>query len=51
MDGAFTRLYIQNVFAVRGRINLLQKPWREQVFKYMSGIITKKNQKSLSLMG
>ena len=51
MAGTFTQVYIQYVFAVKGRKNLLQKPWREEVFKYMSGIIKSKNQKSIIVNG
>ena len=49
--GAFTQIYIQYVFAVKGRENLLQKPWRAEVFKYISGIIEGKNQKSIIVNG
>jgi hypothetical protein len=49
MAGTFSQIYIQVVFAVNGRENLLQKPWREEVFKYMSGIIKGKNQKPIYL--
>jgi putative transposase len=51
MAGTFSQIYIQAVFAVRGRQNLLQKPWREEVFKYMSGIIKNKNQKPIIVNG
>jgi len=51
MAGTFTQLYIQYVFAVKGRANLLQKPWRDDVFKYMAGIIKGKNQKSIIVNG
>jgi len=51
MAGTFTQLYIQYVFAVKGRANLLQKPWRDEVFKYMAGIIKGKNQKSIIVNG
>jgi len=51
MAGTYTQLYIQYVFAVKGRQNLLQKPWREEVFKYMAGIIRDKNQKSIIVNG
>lgn len=51
MAGTFSQLYIQVVFAVKGRENLLQKPWREEVFKYMSGIIKGKNQKPIIVNG
>ena len=51
MAGTFSQIYVQVVFAVRGRTNLLQKAWREDVFKYISGIITGKGQKSIIVNG
>ena len=51
MAGTFSQIYIQYVFAVKGRENLLQKPWREEVFKYMSGIIKAKNHKPIIVNG
>ena len=51
MAGTFSQIYIQVVFAVQGRENLLQKPWSEEVFKYMAGIIKGKNQKPIIING
>ena len=51
MAGSYSQIYIQYVFAVKGRQNLLQKPWREEVFKYISGIIKGKNQKPIIVNG
>lgn len=51
MPGTFSQIYIQVVFAVKGRENLLQKPWREEAFKYMAGIIKEKSQKSIIVAG
>jgi REP element-mobilizing transposase RayT len=51
MAGTFSQIYIQYVFAVKGRKNLLQKPWRDEVFKYMAGIIKSKNQKPIIING
>ena len=51
MANTFSQVYIQVVFAVKGRQNLLKKPWREEVFKYMAGIINGKNQKSIIVNG
>ena len=51
MANTFSQIYIQYVFAVKGRGNLLQKPWRDDVFKYMAGIIKEKNQKSIIVNG
>lgn len=51
MAGTFSQIYIQMVFAVNGRANLLQEPWRTEVFKYISGIIKGKNQKPIIING
>jgi putative transposase len=51
MAGTFSQIYIQIVFAVNGRENLLQKPWRDEIFKYISGIIKSKNQKPIIVNG
>lgn len=51
MAGTFTQIYLQAVFAVKGRANLLQKTWRDEVFKYMAGIIKNKGQKPIIVNG
>lgn len=51
MAGTFSQIYIQYVFAVKGRASLLHKPWRAEVFKYMTGIIEGKEQKSIIVNG
>ena len=51
MAGTYSQIYIQVVFAVKGRQNLLNKTWRDDVFKYMSGIITGKGQKAIIVNG
>jgi putative transposase len=51
MAGTFSRMYIQIVFAVQGRQNLLAPQWRKDVFKYTSGIINAKGQKSIIVNG
>ena len=51
MAGTFTQIYLQAVFAVKGRSNLLQKPWRDDVFRYMAGIIKNKGQKPIIVNG
>ena len=47
MANTYSQIYIQIVFAVQGRQNLLAKEWRQEVFKYMAGIIKHKGQKSI----
>jgi REP element-mobilizing transposase RayT len=51
MANTFSQIYIQYVFAVKGRQNVLHKPWREDVFKYISGIIKTKDQKPIIVNG
>ena len=51
MAGTYSQIYIQYVFAVLGRQNFLLAPWRNEVFKYMAGIIKAKNQKSIIVNG
>jgi len=51
MAGTFSQIYIQIVFAVQGRQNLLQKGWRDEVFKYMAGTIKNKGQKPIIVNG
>ena len=51
MPGTFSQLYIQIVFAVGGRQNLIAKTWSEELYKYISGIITAKKQKSIIVNG
>jgi putative transposase len=51
MAGTFSQIYIQVVFAVNGRANLLCKPWRDEVFKYMAGNNKGKNQMPIIVNG
>jgi REP element-mobilizing transposase RayT len=51
MASTFSQIYIQYVFSVRNRENSLQKSWRDEVFKYMAGIIKNKGQKSIIING
>ena len=51
MAGTYSQIYIQIVFAVQGRQNLLAKEWRQEIFKYMSGIIKNKGQKAIIVNG
>ncbi len=50
-SGTFSQIYIQLVFAVKYRENFLRKEFREEIFKYMSGIVTNKGQKSIIING
>lgn len=47
MAGTFSQVYIQIVFAVKGRENLISKSWKDDLHKYIAGIIKGKEQKSI----
>ena len=49
MANTYSKIYIHIVFTVKGRQNLIQKKYREQLHKYISGIIKNKGQKLLSI--
>jgi putative transposase len=51
MPGTFSQIYIQVVFAVKGRQNLIHASFEQEVYQYISGIVTGKEQKSLAVNG
>src|ERR1700722_4589941 len=51
MAGTFSQVYIQIVFAVKGRENLISKNWHEELNKYIAGIIRAKEQKPIIVNG
>ena len=51
MSGTFSQIYIQYVFAVKERENLIHVSFEDELYKYISGIITNKGQKSLAVNG
>lgn len=51
MPGTFSQIYIQLVFAVKARQSLIQTSWEEELYKYITGIVTHKGQKLLAING
>lgn len=51
MSGTFSQLYIQVVFAVKGRENLIRQEFREALHEYIAGIIKGKGQKPIIVNG
>lgn len=51
MAGTFSQLYIHVVFAVKGRENLIHIEWKNELNKYIAGIIRGKEQKSIIVNG
>ena len=51
MADTYTQVYIHVVFAVRRRENLIGKQWKEELYKYITGIITNKGHKLIAING
>lgn len=51
MPGTFTQIYIQAIFDVRGRGNLISNNWKTELYKYIAGIIKGKGQKPIIVNG
>jgi len=51
MANTYTQLYFHIVFAVKGRGNLIDKIWKDELYKYITGIISNKKQKLMIING
>jgi putative transposase len=51
MANTFTQMYFHVVFAVKGRANLIRPQRKEELYKFITGIVTAKGQKLLAING
>jgi REP element-mobilizing transposase RayT len=51
MANTYTQIHIHAVFAVQNRLSLIQDSWREELNKYITGILTNNGHKLLSISG
>ncbi|MBI5476709.1 MAG: IS200/IS605 family transposase [Ignavibacteriales bacterium] len=49
MANTFTQIYIHIVFSVKQRVSLIQNEWREELHKYITGIIQNQGHKLLAI--
>jgi REP element-mobilizing transposase RayT len=49
LANTYTQIYIHIVFAVKGRQNLITSSIREELHKYITGIVQNRNQKMLAI--
>lgn len=47
----YSQIYVQIVFAVKYREASIAKEWEEELYKYIAGIVTNKQQKLLAING
>jgi len=51
MSNTYTKIHLQLVFAVKFRDGLIQEPWKDELYKYITGIIQNHNHKVLIING
>jgi REP element-mobilizing transposase RayT len=51
MANTYTQIYIQVVFSVLGRQSLIPREHKEELYKYISGIVRNKKQKLIAING
>jgi len=51
MADTFSRIYVQIVFVVKGRRNLISEDWEDDLFKYITGIVKNKGQLLIAING
>jgi putative transposase len=51
MANTYSQIYIQVVFAVQGRHSLIERDWKDELYKYITGIVKNHNQKLLAING
>jgi putative transposase len=51
MANTFSQIYIQTVFAVSNRQSLIKPDFKEELYKYVSGIVRNQGQKLIAING
>lgn len=51
MANTYTQIYIQVVFAVSGRLSLIRKEHKEEIYKYITGVIRNDGHKLIAING
>ena len=51
MANTFSQIYIQAVFAVDGRLSLIRPEFKEELYKYITGIVRNHKQKLIAING
>jgi putative transposase len=51
MANTFTQIYLHLVFAVQDRISLIQPEWKDELYKYITGIVKNNKHKLIAING
>ncbi|MCX6252043.1 MAG: IS200/IS605 family transposase [Bacteroidetes bacterium] len=51
MANTYTQMYLQFVFAVQDRVSLIQSGWKDELCKYITGIVQNNKHKLIAING
>ncbi|MEW6685640.1 MAG: IS200/IS605 family transposase [Candidatus Edwardsbacteria bacterium] len=51
MANTYTQIYIQFIFAVQDRESIIQTPWKNDLYKYITGIVQSNKHKLIAING
>jgi REP element-mobilizing transposase RayT len=51
MANTYTQMYLHFVFAVQNRISLIQPEWKDELYKYITGIVQNNKHKLIAING
>ena len=51
MANTYTKIYLHIVFAVQNRISLIQPEWKDELYKYITGIVKNNEHKLIAING
>lgn len=51
MANTYSQLYVQIVFAVKGIQNLISNKWKDELYKYITGVVANEDQKLIAING
>lgn len=51
MANTYTQMYLQFVFAVQNRMSLIQSDWKDELYKYITGIVQQNKHKLIAING
>ncbi len=51
MANTYTQIYLQFVFAVKNRSSIIHKDWKEELYKYITGVVQNNGHKMIAING
>jgi REP element-mobilizing transposase RayT len=51
MPNTYTQIHIHGIFAVQNRLSLIGEAWKEELYKYITGILQEHGHKMISIGG